>query len=57
MYGNDIIWTYCGEHFTIYKNIKSLHFIPETNSQLYLSEKVHLRSVFDDKGKVYNYVM
>ena len=35
-------WTYCGDHFVIYTNIKSLHCTPETNimlCQLYLKLK------------------
>lgn len=27
--------TYCGDHFTVYTNIESLHCIPETNTLLY----------------------
>lgn len=37
-----IHWSYGGNYFTIYTNIKSLCYIPETNTmlwQLYLSEK------------------
>ena len=31
----DINQTYCGDHFTIYTNIKSLYYTPETNIILY----------------------
>ena len=30
-------YTYCGGHFTIYTNIKSLYYIPETKILLYIS--------------------
>ena len=27
----DVKWTYCGDYFTVYTNIKSLYCTPETN--------------------------
>ena len=33
----DVNKTYCGSHFTIYTNIKSLCYIPETNIMLYVN--------------------
>ena len=30
-------YTYCGGHFTIYTNIKSLYYIPETNVAFYVN--------------------
>ena len=33
----DVNQTYCGDHFTIYINIKSLYCIPETNIILYVN--------------------
>ena len=32
----DVNWTYCGDHFIMYKNIKSLYCTPETNIILYV---------------------
>ena len=37
----DVNQTYCGDHFPIYINVKSLHGAPETNNdvcQLYLNK-------------------
>ena len=33
----DVNETYCGDHFTIYTNTKSLRYIPETNIMLYVN--------------------
>lgn len=33
----DVNYTYCGDHFVTYTNIKSLRCIPETNTMLYVS--------------------
>ena len=30
-------WTYCGDHFIMYKNVESLCHIPETNIILYVN--------------------
>ena len=30
-------WTYCDDHFIMYKNIKSLYCIPETNIIVYVN--------------------
>ena len=38
----DVNWTYCGDHYTIYTNIKTLHCTPDINVmlwQLYLNKK------------------
>lgn len=40
----DVNWTYCGDHFVIYMNIKSLCCMPGANEcnvvcQLYLNKK------------------
>lgn len=33
----DVNETYCGDHFTKHTTIKSLHYIPETNIELYVN--------------------
>ena len=35
--GTDGYQTYCGDHFTIYANIKSLCSTPETNKIVYVN--------------------
>ena len=32
-------WTYYGDHFVIYANIKSMHGTPKMISQLYLNKR------------------
>ena len=44
MYSGDVTnnWTYCGDHFIIYKNIELLRCMPETynvTSQLYFLKR------------------
>lgn len=33
----DVIWTYCGDHFPIYKNTDSSCCIPEPNIMFYIN--------------------
>ena len=35
--GMDVNHTYCGDHFAIYTNIKSLGYMPETSIMLYIN--------------------
>ena len=35
----DDTWSYCGDHFIMYKNIESRYYIPETNMILYINKK------------------
>lgn len=39
----DANWTYSDDHFPIYANIKTLHYMPETSvsCQLHLSKKIN----------------
>ena len=51
--GMDVNQTYCGDHFTIYTNIKSLCCIPETNIMLYVNYTSILKSYkFNRKIKI-----
>ena len=40
----DVNQTYCGDHFSIYTNIKSVTFVPEANilCQLHLNRKMKM---------------
>ena len=33
----NVNWTYCGDYFAVYTDIKSLYYTPETNILLYIS--------------------
>lgn len=40
----DGTWTYCGDHFTMYKNIESQCCIPEINTISYINHKSILKT-------------
>ena len=33
----DVVWTYCGDQFAVYTNVKLVCCIPETNIVLYVN--------------------
>ena len=43
--------TYCGDHFAIYTNIKSLYCTPETNVMLYVKLFLNKSKEESEKGK------
>ena len=54
MYMMDVNLAFCGDHFAMYINIKSVCCIPETNNvvcQLYLNEKIKtIENLLDGAG-------
>ena len=51
----DVNYTYHGDHFTIYTNVKSFCCTPETNIMLYVNIYTSIKKILEViQGYVYN---